>query len=218
MNKKLKYILGEVIIVVLGIIIAVQLNNLNDYLKSQKEEKIIVALLNEDLALEKYKLKYFIKDLDKGATYLSMFTNGSDSINNLDSLSFYLQRAFIHQKSNAAYLNLKYSGKLDLITNQDILADIVKLYETAYDGFSYVSNDNLHFKNHVVIPYIIDNLTIKLSGLNDPKEVKLKLATNKLQNLIKNQYLSYSQTSAYLNSHLSSIDAILENIKNEYGD
>jgi hypothetical protein len=47
-SKYLIYAIGEIILVVIGILIALSINNWNDYRKERNEEKIVlVALLQE---------------------------------------------------------------------------------------------------------------------------------------------------------------------------
>ena len=48
-RKYLLYAIGEIVLVVLGILIALQLNNQNEILKSKKFEQEIIFLINQNL-------------------------------------------------------------------------------------------------------------------------------------------------------------------------
>ena len=57
-GKYFKYAIGEIILVVIGILIALQINNLNEAKKSKKKEKQILTEIISDL-------EYILLDFDR---------------------------------------------------------------------------------------------------------------------------------------------------------
>jgi len=56
-GKYLKYAIGEIILVVIGILIALQINDWNTELKNKKLEKIYIGLIKEDLIKDTISLR-----------------------------------------------------------------------------------------------------------------------------------------------------------------
>ena len=55
-SKYLRYAVGEVILVVIGILIALQVNNLNEAKKYKKEQKQFLTGLKDELILDTIKI------------------------------------------------------------------------------------------------------------------------------------------------------------------
>ena len=51
-GKYIKYAIGEIILVVIGILIALQINNWNDYRKAVQDSKVYLKDMREDLAID----------------------------------------------------------------------------------------------------------------------------------------------------------------------
>ena len=131
-SKYLLYAIGEIVLVVIGILIALQINNWNENRKQNIREYAVLEELKQGLEankniLEKRKLRFkqlqyrskkLITHLEAKRTYHdSLDTYFAAPVNNL---SFGI--------SYASFENLKSQG-LDIISNKDLRLDLVKLYE-----------------------------------------------------------------------------------------
>jgi len=138
--KYLKYAIGEIILVVIGILIALQINNWNE---DRKKENLEVSTLME----LKANLITDIADFQGDMRVYNSAANSSDIVidfidGNLpyhDSLNIHfgkipVQGVFAPNK--AAYENLKITG-IKLISNDTLRAAISNLYEGRYH---YVEN------------------------------------------------------------------------------
>jgi len=86
-SKYLIYAIGEIILVVIGILIALGINNWNENSKNNDEEKIILINLNKDLKTDSIQFTYYeeqFKEIDQ--LHLDLFKLAHDSIV-LDSIS-----------------------------------------------------------------------------------------------------------------------------------
>tara|TARA_B100000497_G_scaffold111795_1_gene132133 strand:+ start:1368 stop:1607 length:240 start_codon:yes stop_codon:yes gene_type:complete len=72
-SKYLKYAIGEIVLVVIGILIALQINNWNEYQKERKSEKFILAEIRDNLT-------YDLNDFDSNITTLQNKSISSTSL------------------------------------------------------------------------------------------------------------------------------------------
>lgn len=137
-KKYFKYAIGEIILVVIGILIALQINNWNENNKLERKEIELLQLVKQDL-IENNKE---IKDLEKR---LSVNKNGVDSILSIfkktekqDNLFLPLSVAMVHRKSNFNNSNTGYklilNNSTSIISNDSILKSILSLYEKDFSG------------------------------------------------------------------------------------
>ena len=138
--KYFKYAIGEIILVVIGILIALWINNLNqDYRQNKEQNKLIASLeleLNENLKELKRHKDYLINsrlDLIKVLNYSA----GSDENISADSLRLYTSRMIpvLAISLNTSTLNnYKESGKINLLDEK--LTELFTVYETTLANYS----------------------------------------------------------------------------------
>lgn len=131
----LKYAIGEIILVVIGILIALQINNWNESRKLVSEEKQyyknIKRQLTEDASFIENNIEFNQYYYDQYDYATQQLLNNDKS--HLDSLAIIsmnlLEYSDFHQESNI-YAALVNSGEIKLIKNQDIVEGLQKLEET----------------------------------------------------------------------------------------
>ena len=132
-GKYLKYAIGEVVLVVIGILIALQINNWNES-KNDKiyENKVLnemlAALIRDSLFTETIKTRIQIRDsaIANLLKYLKSGVVETDSIfiENLKAANTGIKISF----DNGAYETLKSKG-LEFIRNETLRSLIVNIYE-----------------------------------------------------------------------------------------
>lgn len=134
-SKYLKYAIGEIILVVFGILIAVQINNWNEQRKDRAlEQKLLIALhddllinidrLNKDILLEQRSIKQankIIKHLDERKPY-------DPSLDLIFQESIYSPDITI---STSSYEMIKFKG-IDIIQNEPLQRTIIDLFDVVY--------------------------------------------------------------------------------------
>jgi hypothetical protein len=132
-SKYLLYAIGEILLVVIGILIALQINNWNqNRLKGEKEIQILKSFetqFQNDISEFDASLKFYevaSKSIDIIIRHLENKIPYNDSLNQ----HFYLSTRFYGDSDldNNVFESLKSLG-VDLISNPDIRKRIVKLYE-----------------------------------------------------------------------------------------
>jgi hypothetical protein len=155
-GKYFKYAIGEIVLVVIGILIALQINNWNQSRQNQRLELEyligIKANLNDDIAeLE----SHFDGDTIKFDAYTSLIrtfnsTNYLSRKQEIISNLYTTGRLGWFEGQNIVFENLKSSGKLNLIQSETISNSIQKYYrffeevvkqESLYNSQIIIFND-----------------------------------------------------------------------------
>ncbi len=126
-GKYLKYAVGEIVLVVIGILIALQLNEWNDHRKQLKLEKEYYCRLLDDVRLDKEQ----IRNLLQLATERLVASNQSvrlllnDSSNKIEiGTQISLSGKAIYsdfEPNNSAYEDLKSGANLNIISDNSII-------------------------------------------------------------------------------------------------
>ncbi len=138
LNKYLVYATGEIVLVVIGILIALQINNWNENRKLRVQELEYLKNLKHDINLN---LSDITKFLDSGnssiasASKVLEYYEGMPLVD-LDDLNYHATNVYIWQRftlRDNTYKELINSGNIAIISNDSIkngLLDLQALYST----------------------------------------------------------------------------------------
>jgi hypothetical protein len=155
-GKYLKYAIGEIVLVVLGILIALQINNWNEQRKQNKLEESTLIELRANLLAD---IEDFQADINGYSTAANScrividFIDGKISYN--DSLDSHLGKIRIQgvfAPTKVAYENLKLSG-IKLISNDSLRNTISNLYEVQYKYMQGYLEAEYQLDNQVLSQY-----------------------------------------------------------------
>ncbi|HSM63544.1 MAG TPA: DUF6090 family protein [Gillisia sp.] len=125
-SKYLIYAIGEIILVVIGILIALQINNWNENRKNSNEETAILESLGKNLILAKKQSESLVS-AEKNSKVALLLVLGIGSINSIDKNTISDKKfkdAFWNLENDIpvinTYTDLKNTNKLGLIKNQKI--------------------------------------------------------------------------------------------------
>jgi hypothetical protein len=182
-GKYLKYAIGEIVLVVIGILIALQLNNLNE---SQKERVYEVKMLSEiKLALENdihyyHRMVNRMKKLDSSTThFISLAYNKSTFQDSLYSKAdnegrWYMLRTGVAYRFNSGpYQAVKSSG-IDKISNDSLRNLLVNFYDFELPRHMEITKwyDRDYEKHNMILDSFLEPAEIieKESGLEIAKK------------------------------------------------
>ena len=123
----LKYAIGEIVLVVIGILIALQINNWNEARKDRIEEKNILANLHDEFLENKKMLDsttaVYAGAMNANITIMSLMGKSAKELQNynLDSLFYASLPSSQIVFSNNTVQNIVQTGKLDIIENPKIV-------------------------------------------------------------------------------------------------
>ncbi|WP_218841862.1 DUF6090 family protein [Winogradskyella ursingii] len=165
-GKYFKYAIGEIILVVIGILIALQINNWNNTQIDKKEEKSILKNLNfefkknrSDLELVKNDYRGFINST-KEVIGLIGEDRGTLKQHNTDSLISESINYYDYRPTENVLSDLISSGKLKLIAS-----DSLRLHLFQWSSFLNEKEeawDTLDdFSQNMMMPYLTKNASLK---------------------------------------------------------
>ena len=158
LKRYLLYAIGEILLVVIGILIALQINTWNEWRKDRIKEENILHDLAKNIEINIQTFQNDINLLEKWGRSseivilaLGNKTVYSDTLRNHFHLArITKQKLFV---SNIGFQAYKDYG-LDLITNKNLSAEIIKLYEFTIPSIlstnDLVNEVDAEWDNHIV--------------------------------------------------------------------
>ena len=131
-GKYLKYAVGEIILVVIGILIALSINNWNEEKNTKAEESKILSEIKAAIETDKYKINANISEANISIESIQIIKKQiqlAKPIN--DSLGYHFAQFLSSSTSNintGPYETLKTKG-LDLISNDKLRNQIINYFE-----------------------------------------------------------------------------------------
>ena len=184
-GKYLKYAIGEIILVVIGILIALQINNWNEDQKNKALEKYMLENLAENLEQNCDKLKSRIRSIDyyrkSGSVIISAIEN---KLIDRDSLGNYFHQALMGTSdvglSEIGYNVIKDNG-FEIIRNQVLKKEMMVFFE---DTQPHLQADlNWGTVDKANREKFVDENFIQI-----PNERGITYKAFDLESLLKNQY------------------------------
>ncbi len=182
-----KYAIGEIVLVVIGILIALSINNWNEQQKIKKEESAILESLYENLILAKQQSEQLISnERDLINTLLRVLGINSTSFpldkSNITDVMF--RSALWDFESDVpvinTFYNLKNTGKLDLIKDSSLKDKFANL-ELNLDKL------NLQLEDRLDVQQIrIDN--VAEHDINFVRLIKVSMPEVNIENEVTNDY------------------------------
>jgi len=166
-SKYLKYAIGEIVLVVIGILIALQVNNWNETRLEQKKIRKYAKALIEDLKSDIEMLNVSLFQADKNYKAIDSLRKyiGKTPILELSNTDLYVMTNDIMYrpyKWNRSTLNeLKNSGGLSYISNDSLLKKLV-----AYESFSNHLDEDFEFDKSNADK--ANDISILILDLNSP--------------------------------------------------
>tara|TARA_R110002073_G_scaffold8207_3_gene45766 strand:+ start:49258 stop:50010 length:753 start_codon:yes stop_codon:yes gene_type:complete len=175
-SSYLKYAIGEIVLVMIGILLALQINNWNeDSKKSTLRIKYLSSLvedLKQDTAMIAGQHQFYKEDTLKLSSQIARIKKHKniDTIKNIARHEFDITVQLITAFSNKTYQTLINTGNIDLIDPwlveelskldqlQKLTVDIYKFSMESYSQTSTVYNQQLPFKDDALAGKLLDGL------------------------------------------------------------
>jgi len=182
-SKYLIYAIGEIVLVVIGILIAVSINNWNEINKERKNEIIILNEIRDNLLFDLVDFESNITTFQNKVTSCKSILKILESnIEYNDSIGyfFYYLKTYPHFSNKSNGYNLLESKGLDIIQNDSVRKQITDLYEDRYKYLKTYEKERIDYNNLIenkITPYYG---TRTLSKDIKPNGIIVKGSTNLL--------------------------------------
>ena len=154
-NKPMKYVryaIGEIVLVVVGILIALQINNWNNSNQRNDLKSVYLQRLINDIKKDTSNISYVISELElnqKSIRALVSKMNIDSDIEELDTLFHnFFERGWIISEfvpTSNTYTDLSQTGNMNIFKNTELIDEIIQYYSF----MTQVENSNNVNKNWI---------------------------------------------------------------------
>lgn len=174
-TRYMVYAIGEIVLVVIGILIALQVNNFKESKAQRSQEAVYLKFILDDLLLQKQEnstqrnaITAHISFEDKLIEYISnRFKVGLDQRNEIKSVLSTLPIGRTYGAYEATFLDLTSSGNIALISNQALKNQIIQHYQIQKRDRDVINNNTLNTYKEMWIELIDRNLIVISPSLNE---------------------------------------------------
>ena len=180
-SKYLLYAIGEIVLVVIGILVALQINQWNTNTKNNSLEKIYLQRLKADVNWNIEELTRIINIFSRQEKTIEEYLKGNEG----HKRNIWINFMMAHQTRNSTYNELVSTGSLKLIKDihlRDMLDDLRAFTEYSYREleyhrqFSVLDQQALRSINQLDFSVVNDSLvihsSIDIEKLNSSPELK----------------------------------------------
>lgn len=200
-TKYFKYAIGEIILVVIGILIALQINNWNEANKNAKREHAFLTNLQKDLRSDSLRLKDIKEKLKIAVSYKRVFEREMEgTVTDPDSLTAHFMKQYnllIDFVPNSTSVDELSNNGFNLISSPSLRRQIVSIYNT-YDELILKLKIG-QGKGQSIVNYVSD----KVENINSPTE-------SEIRNLLKDKFYVNQTHMNFLSTQLTAVGQALQ--------
>lgn len=158
-----RYAIGEIILVVIGILIALQINNWNSSKKDRLVERKYLEGFVSDLRSDSSKMEYFVNSVPKkiealllARAYIYQPTQIKDTLKFIDTLGYggVASRTALFE-NQSTYKDIISTGNLRLIRNKNLTQALLMYYQYSDNTETYLGNLRTEYATYMnsLFPY-----------------------------------------------------------------
>ncbi|WP_432410513.1 DUF6090 family protein [Rasiella sp. SM2506] len=214
LSKYLLYAIGEIILVVIGILIALSINNWNQDRLNKSEEQNYLKAIKTDLKKDSLNLNHLINNIDIQLTTLGKLKKDLDSESltiqqNVPFTSSLLNTfSFVPEKSTIQ--DLVSSGKLNLLANKQVKDTLLSYYNTIDTSIFALNTSLIEYSRNTIAPFLMTYYTLEFNypeSLITENSNLVTLTTEQKQSQFLSNAVKYR--IAILSSLKSSYEALI---------
>ena len=194
--KYSRYAIGEIVLVVIGILIALQINNWNEERKKRISELTYLESIKTDLQLNLRSLDTFIstrKESIRSANIILEYFEQTKPMdyNDFNYHSLIVMIWFPFEQNDNTYQELMNSGKLSIISNK-VIKNKLQNMKSSFKKISFVENEmQQDFESYLYDPFF-SNADMNTAMKNFDAQIInasnfTELDSSQINELLKNQ-------------------------------
>ena len=222
-GKYFKYAIGEIVLVVIGILIALSINNWNENRKSKRVADEIYRNLQTSLVQDSTEVQRIIKLNTKSLEVqkaLILNEENQESIefdeNNLNELfGDIINGIFSFFPKNGIYNSIVSNNGMDLLKSKQIKASLINLYDHQYERYANMDSTIENKYHYQLLPVINKKMGYVESVSRSPNPVLFKENYKELISECRNVHGILTSNRDLLIQISKEINEILELIRIE---
>ena len=174
LTNYLVYAIGEILLVMIGILLALQVNNWNENRKDLKKEQLILQNLEKNLVFNLRELNQTFTGTKRGYNaslqLLALIKPESSmyTTHKVDSLIAVIEEYYTYDPADGVINEIINSGQLNIIQNEELrnqVSNWSRVMTDAQKNFD-IADDHLY---NVLIPYLMEKSNLR----NIPRQPRL---------------------------------------------
>lgn len=225
------YIVGEIMIVMIGILLALKVNDWNENRVNLRQEQQYLERLFSELRRDSLKFSQEIEKYERNNLVITNFTRLLNEVSYVDSTLVFAAREYCEfgwytpyfPSSTSTFQDLSNTGKINVIQNRELRGLLVELY-ASYDEIEANFIINQEWVNPIDAKFTADSDILKyepvsehLFGSQSVKEKAEQLIINR-EIYIRNAAAHYVGNNYAINSFedkIQDISVIMDIIRSE---
>lgn len=194
-GRYLKYAIGEIVLVMIGILLALQVNNWNQNRSLKKEELKIMKSIHKEFSknLAKFDEAYkFHNKRKEGIKTIMSVRSRELSLDSLNSLIAIVNNNYTFDPFQGIYNSIINSGKIELISN-DLLKERISMFQDLIMDYQEEEDMTFDFAIRVLHPILLSNTTLDNYDFFTGKS---EISTSE-ENRIKEKYIRLIESEEY---------------------
>ena len=183
-GKYFKYAIGEIVLVVIGILIALQINNWNENRLNRISAENFLNQVQDELELDVINYKRDLDQIQRYTDYLNKVSKKKYNEVDLSLLPTIMARNLSPNNNNTSYVKMLESGIIEYVDNSNIKINLKKYYLTDYVNYNKLTAFHLKFVSENIEGPSLEILKYKRGFRVEPNEVIEKLEDGKLESMI----------------------------------
>lgn len=230
MKKYVLYAIGEIILVVVGILLALQIDDWNENRKARQSEQIYLLKIKGDLLNQQENIQAMIRldstiavrldgllgDFSRDQRFLK------DSIRG--NLTFLIMTTFLNN-INTTFDEMKSTGRLTLIQNDTFRSQLIELYQKISRFVDSNMNNNTNVFYKTLFPSVLESTVIEIQNQSYPqrlfdeafKKISMSESELKLINAMNIRKVMLNGDLRTLRSLQTDISGLLVTLQQELG-
>lgn len=215
LRNYLAYALGEVVLVVVGILIALSLNNWNQNKIAKNQAYGVLQQVEEELANDLILLKSKYDGLNGVLDNLNTIHSEQYTDEDLRNLRRNLMLNLDPIEFGNAFKTLKVSGNIHLIEDQNLIIEIDRFYSFTTRNFNFIVayHKDLNITN--IEGRLIHQLELDSTLNFKPEQIKYELNNGNLLSLVRYQYHYLNSINKHLHKTILEQQELLEKTNKE---
>lgn len=138
-GRYLKYAIGEIVLIVFGILIALSIDNWNQSINREMAEKEFIEGVKKDLELDKEYIQIILNHMDPKIDAYSILDKELTMLKNKDknSVDSLFRKYFLSQRTfypiSGSFQAAIAGNEINGFKNKKLTRGIIKLYDSTYD-------------------------------------------------------------------------------------
>ncbi len=214
-SKYLLYAIGEIILVVIGILIALSINNWNQERVSKNKAYSYLNQINNDLSLD---LKFYKYSINRASERIRVFDNVVKSDFKNDTLITKLGSIITlnsdPREFGNSYSSFVNSGDIDLIEDKALIAKLHDYYNRICPSYNSASEYHKTFNVQNVEGPLLQTLVMEADGTWSLESLKKEMASGNLISKVNWQNMAFKSLVRILERGQKEAQELQELIKN----